>query len=221
MADIPIDRFAVPGTLVRAPISISFRKEKKVFHSKISSNMVEHFTTWKEMSSLWYENVFNCPSWEKGEKCYFLSCNLWSINRKAFVKSFSKILVIFSSQLNFTLMKQGIITISWGVQLNWKTKNHTMVKLIIDLCCPVPQMFHLFSSYFSEIKWSWEFDKYLARVSWWTSTQQSVTKPKFELQPHLADLPTGRSRIWGKCCLMLMSYYKDIVANQTRLWAKS
>ena len=45
----------------------------------------------------------------------------------------------------------------------------TVVKLIIDLCCHVPPMLWLFSPYVSEIKWSWEFETFLTRVSWWTS----------------------------------------------------
>ena len=38
---------------------------------------------------------------------------------------------------------------------------------LVDLCCHVPPMFLLFSTYISEIKWSWEFEKkvYFWRIS--------------------------------------------------------
>ena len=35
-------------------------------------------------------------------------------------------------------------------------------------------VFQLFPTWIIDLKWSWEFEKYLTRVSWWTSTQKGL-----------------------------------------------
>ena len=114
----------------RADMRIFHENLKKLSLSQMLPYFAEKFTTWKVIAVFWYFIlVFLFFSWEKGGKCYLLSCNPVRKVKKTLVITFFKNMKIsFSSQLgqDCNEWNRAIFLHNfhlWRAKVYWKTKN--------------------------------------------------------------------------------------------------